>query len=310
MAFKLRYSVMLILLLTILKVRAQQDPLFTQYMNNPGLINPAYAGSHGNVNINGIFRKQWIGLDWSPLTTSLSVNQPFKNLEVGLGFTFIHDQIGPQKQTGLYFDYARHLRFSNNRTLSLGLKAGFNYFDINLLNLLTSEYDPFVAANPRKSKFLPNFGVGAYYFTDNYFVGFSIPKLIRNNFEDDDNTLTVVGREERHFYLTAGYLFTIDDPIWKLKPTMMTRIVNGAPGSFELSLTAIFYDQFWFGLAYRFGDAIAGHLRFQVNDRIQVGYSYDMNNSRLRHYNSGSHEIYLSYDFAFRGRKTLSPRYF
>jgi len=306
-----RYSFIAALLLASMLGFSQQDPLFTQYMNNPGLINPAYAGSKGNVNINGTFRKQWVGMDWSPMTTTLSVNSPFMNYDIGLGFTFVDDQIGPWHQTGIYFDYARYLRFSNNRNLSLGIKAGINFIDVNLANLIMNNpYDPVVSANPRYTRPLPNFGIGAYYFTNDYFIGFSIPKLVRNSIQSKDNTLEVLGREERHYFLTAGYLFVIDDPAWKLKPTMMTRIVNGSPVSLELGLTAIFFDRVWFGLAYRVGDAFAGHLRFQVNDRLQLGYSYDLNNSRLKAYNSGSHEIFLSYDFAFRGRRILSPRYF
>ena len=189
--------------------RAQQDPLFTQYMNNPVLINPAYAGSSTNLNISGVFRKQWVSMNWSPTTTTLSVSSPFRNYDVGLGFTFVNDQIGPLHQTGVYIDYARNLRFSNNRNLSLGLKVGFNYFDANLLNLIMYEYDPYIALDPHKSDFLPNFGVGVFYHTQKYYIGLSVPKLVRNSYNKQENTLEVVGREERHYYLTAGYVFTM-----------------------------------------------------------------------------------------------------
>ncbi|HPR33809.1 MAG TPA: type IX secretion system membrane protein PorP/SprF [Prolixibacteraceae bacterium] len=304
------YGLIFLLTLSVLNGWAQQDPLFTQYMNNPGLINPAYAGSKGILNMNGIFRKQWVGQEWSPTTTTLTVNSPLRKYEVGLGLTFVDDQIGPMHQTGLYIDYARHFLIGKKHNVSLGLKAGFNYFDINLMNLIMYEYDPYLAADPHNTAFLPNFGVGIYYFTDSYFVGISVPKLIRNNIRDQDNTLVVVGREERHYFLTAGYLFTIDDPVWKLKASTMTRLVNGAPVSLEIGLTAIFYERIWFGLTYRFGDAFAAHARVQVSDRLQLGYSYDMNNSRLKAYNSGSHEVFLSYDFSFKGQRIRSPRYF
>ena len=306
-----KINCLLFLLFTLaIATYAQQDPLFTQYMNNPVLINPAYAGSHTNLNVSGIFRKQWLNLDWSPTTTTLSVGSPFKDYDVGVGFSFVHDQIGPLNQTGLYLDYARNLRFSKNRTLSLGLKAGFNYFDVNLLNLITAEYDPYIASNPKDSDILPNFGIGIFYFASDYYIGLSVPKLIRNSYDKDENTLEIVGREERHYYLTAGYVFSIDDLLWKFKPSLMARVVNGAPASFELSGTFIFYETVWFGLTYRLGDAFAAHARWQVNDRFQIGYSYDLNNSRLRFYNNGSHEVFLCYDFSFRGRRILSPRYF
>ncbi|HKM93897.1 MAG TPA: type IX secretion system membrane protein PorP/SprF [Prolixibacteraceae bacterium] len=305
-----KYCFVVLLMLGTLVSNAQQDPMFTQYMNNPGIINPAYSGSSGNVNLNGIFRKQWLGFDWSPMTTSLSASTPIEKYDLGLGLTLVDDQLGPLHQTGLYIDYAKFFRFAKRRNLALGLKTGFNYIDIDLFNLYMNEPDPHIANNPYRKKFLPNFGVGAFYFTPKFYAGLSVPKLIRNSISDSENTNVVLGREERHYYFTMGYVYTIDDPVWKVKASMMSRLVEGAPPSVELTATVILYERLWFGLAYRFGDAIAIHGRFQVDERFQIGYSYDLNNSRLRKYNSGSHEIFLSYDFSFRGQRILSPRYF
>ena len=91
---KLIFGLFLLCFVAVLPARAQQEPMFTQYMSNPGIINPAYAGSSGNINVNGLFRKQWLGIDWSPTTTTISINSPFKEYEIGLGLTFIDDQIG------------------------------------------------------------------------------------------------------------------------------------------------------------------------------------------------------------------------
>jgi type IX secretion system PorP/SprF family membrane protein len=307
--FKVRHILIVVMAIISFSGYAQQDPLFTQYMNNPGLINPAYAGSRGVSNVNGIFRKQWLGQEWSPTTTSLSISAPYSRYDIGVGFTFIDDQIGPLHQTGLYFDYAKFITFSQGRNLSLGLKGGFNSYDIDLANLVMHQEDPYIAAQPNRKAFLPNFGLGLFYFANNYYVGVSIPKIVRNSIKDSENTLVVLGKEERHYYLTAGRLFVIDQPVWKIKASMMSRFVNGAPASLELSATAIVYDRVWFGMTYRFGDAVAVHVRGQVNNHLQIGYSFDLNNSRLRAYNSGSHEIFISYDFSIQGAKIYSPRY-
>lgn len=306
---KLKYLLFAALVLITFAGYAQQDPLFTQYMNNPGLINPAYTGSKGITNINGIFRKQWLGQDWSPTTTSLSASTPYWKYDVGLGLSLVDDKIGPMHQTGLYFDYAKFFYFQKGRNLSLGLKAGFNYYDVNLLNLSMYEYDPYLAIEPHNSALLPNFGVGAYYFTPKFFAGFSVPKLLRNGIKDKDKVI-VLGREERHYFITAGCLINVQEPVFRIKASAMTRVVNGSPASLELSATAIIYDRLWVGLNYRFGDAIAAHARFQVTDLFQIGYSYDLNNSRLKGYNTGSHEIFINYDFSLKGQKILSPRYF
>jgi type IX secretion system PorP/SprF family membrane protein len=288
----------------------QQDPMYTLYMNDPILINPAYAGSRNYLSLNGVYRKQWVGMDWQPTTTSVTINSPFLNYKVGVGFSFMNDKIGPMQQTGIYLDYAFHLNFENNNKLSLGIKAGFTNFDLDLMNLSTTDWDQFVQTNDHPSKFLPNFGVGAYYYTDWYYVALSIPLLLKNSLDVKENTYDMVGREDRSFFISSGMVFTVVDPILKLKPTILARAIFGAPPSVELGATAILYDRVWFGLLYRIGDAVAAHLRLQLTNQFQIGYSYDLTNSDLRPHNKGTHEIMLNYVFTRRGERILSPRYF
>jgi type IX secretion system PorP/SprF family membrane protein len=289
---------------------AQQDPMYTLYMNDPILINPAYAGTQENVSLNGVFRKQWLGMMWQPTTTSITINSPFFNNKVGIGFSFMNDKIGPMQQTGLYLDYAYHIRFNNNRNLSLGLKAGFTNYYLDLANLSTTEYDLYIANLDFKNTPLPNFGVGGYYYTNKFYVGFSIPLLLRGSMNLKDNTYQVLSKEDRTYFITAGTIFTAIEPILKIKPTIMVRTIFGAPPSVEISATAIVYDKVWFGLLYRFGDAIAAHLRLQLTRQLQVGYSYDLTNTDLRPHNKGTHEIMVSYVFTRRGQRIISPRYF
>lgn len=304
----LKYIILILVLLASLKGFSQQDPMFTQYMNNPVLINPSYAGTFGNLNVNGIFRKQWVGAEWQPTTTSISVTSPFLDYTAGVGFTFLYDDIGPLSQTGIYVDYAYHLDFKKSQ-LSLGLKAGFNYYVKDLMGLTTNDYDWWVSLSPLTTKFMFNTGVGAFYYTNDYYVGFSIPKLIRNSLAEGENTYDLVGREERHLFLTGGAIFDLN-PIIKIKPTTMFRMVNGTPFSIDLSVTAILYERLWAGLTYRVGDALGAHFRMTVIEGLQLGYSYDYNNSRLSSYNTGTHEIFFSYTIGQRTGRILSPRYF
>lgn len=306
-----KYGLLLFMVFATLVGRAQQDPMFTQYLNNPGLINPAYAGSQGNLNLNGIFRKQWVGQEWQPTTTSISLTTPTRNFTVGWGIEYLNETIGPLQQNGVYADYAYHIRFDGGSNISLGLKGGFNVYDLSLSMLNTTDPDPYLISNGDRSRFLPNFGVGAYYYTESYFAGVSIPKLLRNSLSyTDGSDLTVAGREERHWFFTVGGVFDVREPILKMKPSVMVRAVNGAPASLDLSLTMIIFERFWAGAMYRWGDAIAAHARLQVNENMQLGYSYDLTTSKLRPYNFGSHEIFVSYNFSFRGQRIQSPRYF
>ena len=310
MRILIKYIGLLLLLMSTMLAKSQQDPIYSQYMNNPVSINPAYAGTRDYLNISSIFRKQWVNIDGSPMTTTLSVHGPFRDAKVGLGMTFINDQIGPVMQNGLYLDYAYYLRFDKRRTLSLGLKGGFNHYNIDYSILNPADYDSWLSQREYRPRILPNVGIGVYYYSDDWYIGAAIPKLIRNSLVDKDNTLEAVGREERHAFLMGGYVFTINDPDFKIKPAITTGVVNGSPVTMELSATFIFYEKAWFGLLYRFGDAVGAHLRLQLTQKLQLGYAYDMTRSRLKYYNSGTHEIFLSFDFVTEQQRIFSPRFF
>lgn len=306
----LRHIIISSLLLLSISSFAQQDPMFTQYMNNPQLINPAYAGRQGDMNFNGIFRKQWAGatFDWAPTTTSLSLSAPLKIYKVGLGLDFMHDDVGPMTLTGIFTDYAYHIDFKNEARLSLGLKVGFYYYQENLKGLRSYEYDNFLALHDETAKPLFNTGVGIYYKKDKYFIGASVPSLVKNSLVEVDNTNIILGKKEQHLFLTGGYTFDLNT-LFKLRPTLMFRMVDGAPISAEATATAIFADKVSFGLMYRLKDAIAVHARFEVRDGFEIGYSYDLTSSELGIYNNGTHEIFFSYTIKKRGQRIISPRY-
>jgi type IX secretion system PorP/SprF family membrane protein len=300
---------LILLLFCVWNASAQQDPMFTQYMHNPVSINPAYAGSRGTLNVVAMHRQQWVGLEGAPKTLTLSVNSPFLNYNVGVGLSLIYDQIGPVKQTGIYADYAYHLKLTSEVKLAFGLKGGVNMYDINLLNQRGAENDEHIALYGYRKMYLPNFGVGSYLYSERFYVGFSIPKMLQNSLSDDQNTLNYVNREERHFFVTAGFVSNISDNI-KFKPSTVLRIVSGSPLSAEFSAAFILNDKLWLGGMYRLGDSVGAMVKFDLTSQLSIGYSYDLTNSGLSPYNQGTHEIYVSYDFGFRNKKILSPRYF
>ncbi len=298
-----------LLLLVSLFCRAQQDPLFSQYVNNPVSINPAYAGSRGTFNVTTIARQQWVGIEGAPETLSLSINSPFQVYHVGVGLNLIYDVIGPVKQIGLYADYAYHLKVSRKSKLSFGLKAGFNLYDYNILRLKSANNDDFIALAGDQNMFLPNFGIGAYYYSSNHYLGISVPKLIRNSLSDDKNTLDVVNHEERHYFLMGGLILDVAEYI-KFKPAFITRIVDGSPFSAEILTSLIFNDKLQVGLMYRLEDSFGGLINFQLSPQLMIGYAYDQTHSRLGKYNSGTHEIMISYDMKFGNKRILTPRFF
>lgn len=309
--FVLKKSILILFVLLFVgwKASAQQDPMFTQYMHNPVSINPAYAGSRGTLNFVAMHRQQWVGIDGAPKTLTLSVNSPFLGYNVGIGLSLIHDEIGPIKQTGIYADYSYHLKVTTKTKLAFGLKGGMNMYDVNLLNLIGAQNDDHLSLYGARKLFLPNFGVGSYLYSNRFYVGFSIPKMLQNSLSDDENTLNYTNKEERHLFLTGGVVLDIAENI-KFKPSTTIRIVSGSPVSAEVSAAILLHDRLWVGGMFRLGDSIGALAKFDLTDQLSLGYSYDLTQSGLKPFNQGTHEVFVSYDVAFKSKKILSPRYF
>ena len=76
---KLRNKLLLALLAVSGSAAAQQDAMFTHYMNNTIAVNPAYAGTRDARTITGIHRSQWVGFDGAPITQTLTMHTPLAN---------------------------------------------------------------------------------------------------------------------------------------------------------------------------------------------------------------------------------------
>lgn len=309
-ARRIKIKLIILFLIGIINsVSAQQDPMFTQYMHNPVSINPAYAGSRGTLNVMAMHRQQWVGIDGAPKTLALSVNSPFLGYNVGIGFSLIHDELGPTKQTGIYGDYAYQLKVTEGLKLAFGLKGGVNIYDVNLINLIGAENDEHVLLNGVRKSYLPNVGIGSYLYSNRFYLGFSIPKMLQNSLSEQNNNLNVLNREERHIFLTTGLVIDVSDDV-RFKPSAILRMVNGAPLSVELSAAFLLRDRFWFGGMYRLEESIGALVKFDLTNQLSLGYAFDLTQSRLGNFNQGTHEVFVSYDFAFKNRKMLSPRFF
>jgi type IX secretion system PorP/SprF family membrane protein len=306
MIHKIKYLVVVAVLFLSGKALAQQDPMFTQYMFNMLAVNPGYAGSHGAINVTGMYRNQWVGIDGAPTTQTFFAHSPFMTRKVGAGLSVINDKIGPIRQTMLYLDYSYTVKIKGNSKLAMGLKAGMNILKTSFGDMSIADAGDLsftdIPISPQ-----PNFGFGLYYYSDNYYAGISVPKLIKNKIEDDldYSKLTL----QQHFFIIGGYVFTINDKL-KFKPTTLIKMTGGAPVSFDLTASVLYKEKLWFGAGHRFGDSFFMLMQVQFTNQIKFGYSFDQTISKLSRYNAGSHEIMLSYDFVFKKDKIISPRYF
>lgn len=287
---------------------AQQDAQYTQYMYNTIAINPAYAGSRGVLSVFGLYRTQWIGLDGAPKTSTFSVNTPLNDSNLGLGVSLVNDKIGPTNENTLSADLSYSIPTSSSAKLSFGIKATANLFNVDISKLSFEDQDD-PQFQDLNNKFTPNIGAGVYWHSDKAYLGFSIPNFIETNRYDDNDT--AIFKDKINYYLMAGYVFNLDKLEYiKFKPALLTKMVQGAPLQVDVSGNFMFYDKLTLGLAYRWSASVSAMAGFQVSEGLYVGYGYDHETTQLRKYNSGSHEIFLRFEFFNNYNKMISPRFF
>jgi len=294
------------LMLTSYAGFAQQDAQYTQYMYNTININPAYAGSRGVMSVFGLHRTQWVGLDGAPTTNTFSFNTPINNSNLGVGFSLVNDRIGPTSDNTISADISYTIPMNEVYKLSFGVKASGNIF-----NLDTDKLDPAQANDPNlqnfNNEFSPNFGAGVYLHSDKLYLGLSVPNFLQDS-KYNDNEVAVF-QERMNFYFIGGYVFDVSQSI-KFKPAFLTKMVTGSPLQVDASANFLFFDKFMLGGAYRWDAAVSALAGFQVTDGLFIGYSYDMETTNLRRYNSGSHEVFLRFELFNKVSKMVSPRFF
>jgi type IX secretion system PorP/SprF family membrane protein len=287
----------------------QQQGMFTQYMFNGLAINPAYAGSQESLSLTALARQQWTGLQGAPSTQTFSAHSPIKNEKVALGALFVNDKIGVIKQTGFHAAYAYRIQ-TRKATLSLGLQAGFTSYRAEFSPLFVQDPNDPYFNNNNVNEFLPNFGTGAYYYSDRFYLGFSVPQLINNSYKKENNNAFTGVLQVRHYFLTGGYVFDFN-PSLKLKPNVLLKAVEGAPLAVDLNANLLLKEVVWLGLSYRSLQSLSVLLELQLTDQFRMGYAYDFATSaspnNLRY---GSHELMLQYRFAYSKTKLITPRYF
>lgn len=298
--------------LSITSVSAQQDPEYTHYMYNMSVVNPAYAtGVPAMMNFGGLYRSQWVGAVGAPKTFTFFGHTAISD-KVEAGISFVSDDIGDgaKKENNVYADFAYVLDLGGKNKLSLGLKAGISSMQTNFNGFRFNDpaIDMAFAENINTTK--PNIGVGAYYFRDNLYVGLSVPNLLKSKYIEEKSGINAFGSDNIHTFLTAGYVFQLDD-MWKLKPAFMTKIVKGAPLSIDLTANVLYNNKFEFGAAYRIDDSVSALFNFNVTPTLRVGYAYDYTLTNFGQFNSGTHEIMLLFDLDLLGKGfDKSPRFF
>lgn len=305
-------------LLTTNEVKAQQDAAYTQYMFQPLVYNPAYAGSRGNLSGTAIYRKQWVGIDKSPTIVSLGVHGKMGQGNSAIGFWLENDNAGFNSKIRAYVNYAYHIPFNRGK-LSIGIQGGMlNFSDRKSEAILEDPTDIVFGNNVNGTS--PNFGAGIYYYSENFFVGASVPHLLNTTINGNGSSLDSY-TQVRHYFATTGLVIPLGNNV-KFRPTALLKFVESvedldvnaqiqAPLQLDATAHFLFKDALWLGVAVSTGsenplESVDFLIEYQFNQKFRLGYSYDYPLAGL----TESHEFMLGYDVIRDQSRVLTPRYF
>ena len=299
----------------------QQLPVYSQYMMNMFLINPALAGNDGYTSINLTAREQWIGLAQSPSTQSASfqtrilrksyiskstsvtrkIQRPSRQGRVGLGAHLFSDRNGMIRRTGVQLTYAYHIQL-DEALLSFGLSAVGYQLDISEDGFFDTyeENDPLLAVYDR-AVFIPDANFGAFYKTRDYYAGFSVVSIFQSVLKigkQGENNYKML----RYYYLTGGYEFYLSDNFSIIPSILLKSPDNLNTFQMDLSGKLIYQESYWGGLSYRTPDAMIIFAGIRV-ENLFFGYAFDYNLSSIQKHTLGSHEFMFAIKFGDSARR-------
>ena len=301
-------------------IKAQQLPLYSQYMFNKFLLNPAVAGSDGYTSINLTAREQWIGIDNSPRTHSLSYQtrilkrsyiiksksvkrktyKPSTEGRVGVGGYVFDDRNGLVSRTGFQLTYAYHIWLEETQ-LSFGLSGTAFQFRINDEELtFFDQSEPLLSGDLRKTIFVPDANAGVYLLNYRYHVGFSVAQLFQSYLKIGTAGLSDY-RMLRHYYLSAGYVFPLQNE-FTLEPSILIKTTEDLLYQIDFNAKLQYKENYWIGLSYRTAGAMVLFAGVRL-DKFYFGYAFDYTLSSIMKHSLGSHEFIMAVKFGDNARR-------
>ena len=296
-------------LILLTGLMGQNDVGYTNFMFNKLAYNAGYAGSKGTLTLGTLYRSQWAGIDGAPKTITAFGHMPFAKQRNGLGLSITSDKIGMFRINAADFSYAYRIPVSAKGTLSLGLNTRLEHAWIDWTMASALDVTDINLSSEGKNALRPNFGVGAYYSGEKFFLGLSIPRFMKNTNYLLNSQTDISGLQVSTFYLMGGIMTRVSSQV-QFHPTIMLSMNPSAPIDLDLNANFIFMNRLWLGASYRMGDSFDLLAHYQLTDQLRAGVGYDLTTSALRKATSGSYELMVEYTFTCPDCKIKSVRYF
>ena len=282
-----------LILLCVGTTYGQQDPQITQNMFDKFLYNPAVVGSQPSINVGLLHRSQWVGVDGAPTTQNLTVESRIEALNGGIGLNVINDELGPLSTKTATISYAYQLMLNDKNQLGFGFSFGMMQYGFNIDSWETPDgTDDASLPPPGSSATVPDIGLGLYFTSEDYYLGFSVTHVIP--FEANFDGLSTFN-PARHYYLSAGYDYDLNED-FSIRPSYYMK-TDGVVFQMDFNCNAFYKQKHWAGFSYRIEDAFAFLVGFEISKNLTLGYAYDVVTSKLASETTGGHEMMLRYSF-------------
>ncbi len=305
------FFLLLIVVVFVSPLFAQQPAQYSQYMLNKYRFNPAFAGMDNSLSVTGVYRDQWVGLSGRPRTQNLTLHLPFYFLSGGIGINIESSLAGVEHNILVTGTYAYHIQLSRSSTLSVGVSGGFvqKSLDGALIRTPDGQYGPDPggiehadALLPRNKETAqaPHFDAGIFLKTERFEAGLSAQSLMEMEIPfsfNNGNDLNI--KQKRTYFGYLAYVFDIGS-IFTFKPCLLAKSdINQT--QLEISGILTYSDNIFLGSSFRGYetnslDAVVLLAGFKINEKITLSYSYDFTLSGLNQVSTGSHEIVVNYN--------------
>ena len=302
-----KYILLLLLIASVSTVFGQSDANYTQFMHNKLAINPAYAGSKEVMSFTALYRNQWAGIEGAPKTYTLNAHTPFFGERCGAGLSIVGDRHGFYETINIGLDYAYRMKMGNSSTLSLGLSGQMEYGKVDFTMIDPAHQDDEDIPMSNEVRLNPNFGLGAYYSHPKFYLGLSVPNLMKTTLYADDSTVDI--GKVRTYHFMAGYITRLSNAI-QFKPAMLISYNPSAPIEVDLNASFLILDQVWIGASYRMGDSVDAMFQYQFSKQLRAGVAVDITTSELSQYSPGGFEVMLEYNLDYEGKGMNHLRFF
>lgn len=302
---KVIFAILVLIGIPTEMVFAQQSAQYSQYMFNGLILNPAYAGADKALSLTFVNRSQWVSVEGAPVTQSVSAHTLFDKQHLGVGLMVVNDKIGVHKNQQVAASASYQLKMAEESVLSFGMQAGINLQKSNYASLNTGGAPMDVNYNGNLSRTYFNVGVGIYYRTPKFDIGFSAPALVPEKYALSDTT--TIHWQQANYFLFTRYRIRLTSSL-DLEPSVLLKYHQGVPLSYDVNACLVIKKALTLGVSYRKSESLDFLLKAQVTPQLQLGYSYDFVIGEVSALSRGTHELMVNYIFRYTHAKITSPR--